>query len=294
MPHTLLSAAVIIASVLAPRAVSASGASEVAVRIDESGTVVVPMTIDGRGPFPVILDTGSTHSVVSGRLAERLGLRLVARTSVLTSTGREWRPVVELLQTAIGLARSERILASVVPSAELDRLADGIEGIIGQDFLLPFNYTLDYRGKRLRWDDAGADHEGIRLALRLQQGRYVVRVTPANEKTPLSLVPDSGANGFVLFARNGRVPMPLDAAGPHSLSRGSAARTAVDSLSGRQQVQMMTMPTLRLGTATLRNQPVAVLERSSGDADEGDGLLPLHLFASVTFNASEGYLILRF
>ena len=54
---------------------------------------------------------------------------------MLTSTGREWRPVVNLDQTTIGGAQSEGLLASVTPSAQLDVVARGIEGVIGQDFL---------------------------------------------------------------------------------------------------------------------------------------------------------------
>ena len=63
----LLFAAVMIIS----RPVSADP-SEIAVHIDETGAVVVPVTINGRGPFPFLLDTGSSHSVVSGSLAEQL------------------------------------------------------------------------------------------------------------------------------------------------------------------------------------------------------------------------------
>ena len=55
----------------------------------------------------------------------------------------------------------------------------------------------------------------------------------------------------------------------------------------------MMLRTLRLGTLTLKDYPVAVVPRDPDDAVEGDGLLPLHLFASVTFNARESYLIVR-
>jgi hypothetical protein len=50
---------------------------------------------------------------------------------------------------------------------------------------------------------------------------------------------------------------------------------------------------LRLGGLTLRNQLAAVIRREQDDASSSDGLLPLHLFASVTFDARERCLILR-
>jgi len=301
VPHILLSAALVVIVVLAPTAVAAE-TSEIDIRIDETAGVIVPVTIDGSGPFPFLLDTGSTHSVISGSLAERLAMRFVAKTSVLTSTGREWRPVVELNQTTIARARSERLLASVAPSAQLDSIARGIEGIIGQDFLFAFNYTLDYRRKRLTWHDGNSHNAGIRLPLVARGGRYLVQVTSPGEKAPLLLVPDSGANGFVMFAHNGRTRVPLEPVAPAFSTpaayrfgeASSPQRTAIHSLSGGQDVRTMMMRELRLENAALRNQRVAVLERAPGDAVEGDGLLPLHVFASVTFNAGEGYLIVRF
>ena len=50
---------------------------------------------------------------------------------------------------------------------------------------------------------------------------------------------------------------------------------------------------LRLGAMMVRDQPVAVVARDPSDVIEGDGVLPLHLFASVSFNAREQCLVLR-
>ncbi len=146
----------------------------IALSIDAPGAVIVPASIDGAGPFPFLLDTGSSHSVVSRSLAARLGLAFVARTTVLTSTGSEVRPVVRLDQVRIGPSRSEGLLASVAPTPQLAAIARGIEGIIGQDFLSAFNYTLDYRRKRLRWNDRSSDDRAVRLPLVEQRGRYLV------------------------------------------------------------------------------------------------------------------------
>jgi hypothetical protein len=56
---------------------------------------------------------------------------------------------------------------------------------------------------------------------------------------------------------------------------------------------MMMMRELRIGDLTVRDQQVAVIARDESDVLEGDGLLPLHVFASVTFNAREQCLVLR-
>jgi predicted aspartyl protease len=258
--------------------------SHVAVRMDERGGVVVPVSINGRGPFQFLLDTGATHSVISGSLADELALRFVARASVLTSTGREWRPVVSLDQTTIGSARSEGLLASVAAAAQLDNIARGIDGIIGQDFLFDLNYTLDYRRKRLVWRDDDSYAGGIRLPLVAQHGRYLVEIEVPEHNTPVLLVPDSGADGFVMFARNGRTPLSLES---------TARLTSIRSLSGGQFAHMLMLRELKLGPMTVKNQRVAIVARDEDDVAEGDGVLPLHLFASVSFNAREQCLVLR-
>jgi hypothetical protein len=109
-------------------------------------------------------------------------------------------------------------------------------------------------------------------------GRYLVQVTLPGEETPLLLVPDSGANGIVMYARDGGTARGL---------------VSVRGLSGTHNARTVMMRELRVGNAILRNQPVAVLERGPAGGAEGDGLLPLHLFSSVTFNPREGYLSVR-
>ena len=49
----------------------------------------------------------------------------------------------------------------------------------------------------------------------------------------------------------------------------------------------------RIGDVTVRDQTVALIVRDGVDVPEGDGLLPLHLFASVSFNTREQCLVIR-
>ena len=183
------------AFVIASSAIATAETSWVPLSIDSSGGIVVPASINGRGPFLFLLDTGSSHSVVSQPLADYLDLPLVARTTVLTSTSRDMRAVVRLDWTTIGSSRSEGLLASVVPSMQLAAITRGIDGIIGQDFLRGLNYTLDYRRKRLWWTDAGEDEHGTRLPLIVQDGRYLIEIPLAGTGRSVRLVPDSGASG---------------------------------------------------------------------------------------------------
>jgi predicted aspartyl protease len=270
--------------IIVSSSIATADSSWVPLSIDASGAIVVPVHINGRGPFRFLLDTGSSHSVMSRSLADGLNLAFIARTPVTTTTGREMRPVVKLDQTAIGTVRLDGLLLSVADSAQLAAIRQNIEGIIGQDFLFAFNYTLDYRRHRLSWTDDDARDGGTRLPLVVEQGRYLVRLMSHGTRAPVLLVPDSGSNGFVLYARDGRTPLPLEPA---------AAVLSVHSLSGGQDARAMILRELKLGDVTVRDQPVALVSRDSGNRLEGDGLLPLHLFDSVSFNARDKQLTIR-
>jgi hypothetical protein len=255
----------------------------VALSIDAAGTVVAPVTINGSGPFLFLVDTGSSGSVISDALARHLDLEPIAATWVLTSASRQLRPVVRLDLTSIGTVRTEGLLASVVSSSQFAAIARSIDGIIGQDFLSGFNYTLDYRRRRLSWTAGDVINGDARLPLIAQNGRYLIEITSSNA-SPVRLVPDSGANGFVVYSRKGLTRVRLEP---------PAGEMAVHSLSGRQSAQTMWLRELKLDSLTVRNQPVAVIAREQGEVVEGDGLLPLHLFDSVSFNADDRYIVLR-
>jgi predicted aspartyl protease len=277
-----------VAAMLSFASASAPTAEPVVVpmTVDSAGGITVWTTINGRGPFPFLLDTGASHSVVSDTLSERLGLVPMALTQVMTSTQFEPRRVVRIETTAIGPTAVTEILASVVEARRLAGLALNIQGIIGQDFLLALNYTLDYRKKRLTWNARGTPTPGTRLPLVVRNGRFLLQVNLGDDQAPAMLVPDSGASGLVVYAREGRTRLPLEAA---------QSAWEMHSLSGAQRVPTGILRELRLGDVVMRNQVAAVVDRGPIGADhgDGDGLLPLHLFASVTFDAREQSLVIR-
>ena len=164
-------------------------------------------------------------------------------------------------------------------------LDDRLSGVLGQDFLSQFDYTLDYRASRLSWGDEGQVANGVRLALEPSNGRFLVQL-PQDERCqcPLRLVPDSGANGVVLFA--GRQADRL---------RVEAAVTAmrVSTLSGDGTASSVIVRALLVGPATLRDVPAARVVLPDHTTEEGDGLLPLSLFARVSFHHHEGYMMVQ-
>lgn len=260
---------------------AAAEAPTVPIIINDAGSIIVPVKVNGSGPFRFLLDTGASHSVIADTLASKLALPTIGTTTVATSIGEEVRDVVQLNLTTIGPARSEGLRPSIASVARLAAIVRGIHGIIGQDFLFGFNYTLDYRKHRLVWFDEVRDDAALALVVR--GGRYLVPIDDGTSE-PMLLVPDSAATGVVMFERDGRTRLPLDR---------TLHMTNVTTLSGARAARSMMLRELRLGAATLKDQLVAVLKRDVRNPLEGDGLLPLHLFASVTFDAREQRIVFR-
>jgi predicted aspartyl protease len=256
----------------------------VALKIDGTGAVVVPVTINGQGPFSFLLDTGSNRSAVSSDLASRLGLPVVAKTIMVTSTGTEPQLVVAFDRMAVGSVETAGLLASLIPAGQLKSAIPGVDGIVGQDFLSASDYTLDYQKKRLSWTaaDPRADGRDVRLSLVKEEGRFLVEL-PQNHGA-LRFVPDSGAAGFVIFQHGGPASISLE-----EMGQGVTQFT----VSGSQETRLMMMRQLQVGDVSVKNQPAVVIQRTEPGAPEGDGLMPLHLFASVSFNCKEGYFVAR-
>ena len=67
----------------------------------------------------------------------------------------------------------------------------------------------------------------------------------------------------------------------------------LSSVSGSRLVQRAALDSLVVGHVRLRNPPALVIDGGEPVEMMGDGLLPLHVFARVTFNVAEGDLIVH-
>src|SRR5262249_41082788 len=144
------------------------------------------------------------RSAISDVATKALGAVTVARTEVVTPTGRDVAATVRLDRVTVGPVTCRGILAVVLPVASLEMVGKHIDGIIGQDFLLGLEYTIDYQRRQILWGDSGVSvpDSKARLPLTVDQGRYLVDLAQeTGNGAPLRLVPDTGASGFVLFRR---------------------------------------------------------------------------------------------
>jgi predicted aspartyl protease len=251
---------------------------------DTQGLVSVPVTINGGGPFTFVLDTGSSRSAVSTRLARRLRLSAVATTNLMSSTATASVPVVRLDGVGVGGKAKHGLLVPVLPIAGQASLGDTADGVLGQDFLLDQNYTLDYDRLRLVWRGTPAPDRGdARLTLKNVADRWLVALPQDGESQPLWFVPDSGAETFVIFDRGGAARLQL------TRIRG----VTVQTVTGHAVAMMVLLHRLQVGSVVLRDLPAVVVTKRPADAPAADGLLPLSAFSQVTFDAGASTLLVR-
>jgi predicted aspartyl protease len=241
-------------------------------RLGDQGAVIVPVTVNGKGPFLMLLDTGATHSAITDRVSAAVDAKLVAKSTVLAPTSSAIRPVVAVEEWSFGPVTVEFVLPTVVANGSFDRAA-AIDGLIGQDVLAGLRYTIDFRRRVIEWHDATPAAGEIALHLAFERGRFLMALP--HHQTTVRLVPDSGAGAIVLFERAGRMPLEV-------LETGQTVElVTADAASQARRVKIRE---LRLGGKTIRNLAAVAVRRTQHDPAEGDGLLPLHLFDRVTFD----------
>jgi predicted aspartyl protease len=99
---------------------------------DRIGRIMAPVFVNGQGPYPFVIDTGASRSVLAPRLAERLGLVPdPSRTLELRGmTGSATVPTLLVERLEAGdLKLANQRLPVIAPSVFAD--ADGILGIDG-------------------------------------------------------------------------------------------------------------------------------------------------------------------
>ncbi len=111
----------------------------------------VPVSINGKGPFRFVLDTGASSSAVDDDVARQLRLPRTGRRQPITGVvGTQQVPVVELHRWKVGTIRLAPADATVI-DMRIQKGGPDIQGLLGSDVLSRFgSITVDYRHEVLR------------------------------------------------------------------------------------------------------------------------------------------------
>jgi hypothetical protein len=258
-------------------------------KIVEDYKIIVQVSINGAGPFDLLLDTGTNRTVLDRKLAVQLGLPRVGDDTVSGILGSADARVVHTQSISLAGVVAEGL---DVYSADLP---GRVRGLLGEDFLRNFDVLIDYDHKTIQIDPGtnqlanALDGERLTVSLhgRLQgnhstDDRLIVsgRAKELGDK-PVSLLLDSGSNALVLFG------------GPASLGEKAARQpfTATSFLGGGGKFTART----RTVNLQLGNGPTAKLQAMAPPAVAGmdaDGVVPMSVFKSIFISHSGRFVIL--
>jgi Aspartyl protease len=107
---------------------------------------VVPVTIDGKGPYSFALDTGASQSLVDSSLAKKLGApRTGSKQRIAGVTSVSSAPSIEVRSWRVG---SVKLPPTTIVAADLP--FGNVVGLLGSDMLSLFDVvTIDYGHSRL-------------------------------------------------------------------------------------------------------------------------------------------------
>jgi predicted aspartyl protease len=113
---------------------------------------LVPVRINGRGPYPFAVDTGASSSLIDARLAQKLGLRDEGTTGLLSGVaGSAHGEKTHLSDWSIGRVRLPSTPMAALKLAGPD--GKGPLGLLGSDVLSRFGkVAVDYEHSRLILD----------------------------------------------------------------------------------------------------------------------------------------------
>jgi predicted aspartyl protease len=122
---------------------------------------VAPVTINGKGPFRLIVDTGANHTTISPSLAMALGLAPTGSSTVTLNgvTGAEEVPTVMIDRLQAGDLVIE---GAQVPVVRTDIMA-GADGILGLAGLTSEQILVDFQRDRIAISRSGSIREGAEM-----------------------------------------------------------------------------------------------------------------------------------
>lgn len=213
--------------------------------LDRIGRIVAPVMIDGQGPFRFIVDTGANQSVLTTRLAKRLGLPASADRSVTLNgvTGSTVVATVNVSTFSTGDLVQESLTLPL-----LESVMGGADGILGMRGFAGQRITVDFDKDFIsiaRSRNQPAPARYYTVPTRLRFGSLMV-VDARVGGIPVKAVIDTGAQRTL-----GNTPL-RDALLRKRKFRGEIEAASVIGVSQREQYgDYMATPTIRLGAIAI-------------------------------------------
>jgi hypothetical protein len=160
-------------------------------RRDKIGRIWAPVLVNGQGPFRLVLDTGASHSALTARVAEQIGIPIDPSHTVMLrgATGSAEVPIVPVESLEYGDLLVEPKRLPIVPDA-----LGGAEGVLGTDGLAGKRIHISFRRDSItimRSKNERAGFGFVTVPVKFMRGRLLV-VDAYLGGVPVKAVIDTG------------------------------------------------------------------------------------------------------
>jgi hypothetical protein len=253
------------------------------------GYLIVPVAINGSGPYPFLLDTGSNRTLVRNQLLDTLGIssqELIPAN--MAADVRYLHPAVAESVTVAGLS-VHGLGVEGIDADQISRLQISIQGVLGEDFLKHFDILIDNHAKTLTLGNASdlagsltGDHlplsfSGVRGG-HATVDRLVLGLRLPPSKATTNFLIDSGTNYATVFPSK---PMPY---------RDQVPGATLLTFSGKNRCRV-DLVRLEFGKDTFPDLRLASCEGVTRDKVDVDGTLPTNIFDRLFISHAGGYAI---
>lgn len=228
-------------------------AQQIMLAPDQTMRMTVGVTIDGKGPYRFVVDTGSERTVVSRELASRLALRSAGPGRVQSITQTMPVDMVHVASLEMDNHRSTDLRTPVMEAANL-----GGAGLIGIDSLQRRRVTIDFRQHEMTIQPPSSastrlSDNDIVVTAKKRQGRLVIMDASVDGES-VAVILDTGSQVTLgndalkrrLFAREGRRPArPVE---------------VQDVTGGRIAATYTTTSVVRIASMFLKQMPIALAD----------------------------------
>jgi Aspartyl protease len=242
--------------------------------------LVVPVSLNGRGPWDFVVDTGTNQTIVDPAIAAELHLSTNGRVMLGSLAGQQGVLLASVNSISVGSSVVEKLEVLVGGVDTMRTLDSRIRGVLALDFLYHFAFSLDFEDARLRLFPPNAlkakdDSAAVSVNIQLIDGRLLV---PSHwpDSTERLLALDSGIASVVLFEDRETPSFARDT--------GQVQRKLLTNAASTDAIEVL-IPEFAIGQHRFCELHGLLLTRTSEMKDlHEDGLLPASLFRSVFVN----------
>jgi predicted aspartyl protease len=205
--------------------------------------MTVPVTVNGKGPCPFVIDTGSNRTVVSDTLAAHLALPAGESLQIRAATGVARTGSVHVAELAVGFRRLTNVHAPVLTQTNLGAL-----GMLGIDAVADQRLVMDFRKNKMT------------LTKSVRRETDDVIVVQAKSRYGQLLLVDSEVEGiplYVIIDTGSEVTVGNNAMKRYLARKRSQGVELIAVTGERQTVDIGFLPELRIGKVMVRNEQVA-------------------------------------